>query len=75
MKQIGNRRLHQLSISELSGVEVFRGISPGSDAVGLDSMLIIWNGGPAIMMWAHRPGGSVQWSGMTGGGNSASPMT
>jgi len=53
---------------QLSGVEVFR-----PDAVGLDSMLIIWNGRPAIMMWAHRAGGPVLWSGMTGGGEQRIP--
>lgn len=58
---------------QLSGVEVFRGASPRPDAVGLDSMLIIWNGRPAIMMWAHRAGGPVLWSGMTGGGEQRIP--
>ena len=58
---------------QLSGVEVFRGASPRSDAVGLDSMLIIWNGRPAIMMWAHRADGPVLWSGMTGGGEQRIP--
>jgi len=58
---------------QLSGVQVFRGTSPRPDAVGLDSMLIIWNGRPAIMMWAHRAGGPVLWSGMTGGGEQRIP--
>ena len=58
---------------QLSDVEVFQATSPRPDAVGLDSMLIIWNGRPAIMMWAHRPGGPVLWSGMTGGGEQRIP--
>jgi len=58
---------------QLSGVEVFQGPSPRPDAVGLDAMLIIWNGRPAIMMWAHRAGGPVLWSAMTGSGEQRIP--
>ena len=58
---------------QLSGVEVFQGSSPRQDAVGLDAMLIIWNGHPAVMMWAHRPDGPVLWSAMTGGGEQRIP--
>jgi len=58
---------------QLSGVEVFQEPSPRPDAVGLDAMLIIWNGRPAIMMWAHRAGGPVLWSAMTGGGEQRIP--
>jgi DNA-binding winged helix-turn-helix (wHTH) protein len=58
---------------QLSGVEVFQGTSPHPDAVGLDAMLIIWNGRPAIMLWAHRADGPVLWSGMTDGGEQRIP--
>jgi DNA-binding winged helix-turn-helix (wHTH) protein len=58
---------------QLSGVEVFRGPSPSPDAVGLDAMLIIWNGHPAVMMWAHRADGPVLWSAMTGSGEQRIP--
>jgi DNA-binding winged helix-turn-helix (wHTH) protein len=53
---------------QLSGVEVFRGASPRPDAVALDAMLIIWHGNPTVMMWAHRTGGPILWTGMTAGG-------
>jgi len=58
---------------QLSDVEVFQGPSPRPDAVGLDAMLIIWNGRPTIMMWAHRAGGPVLWTGMTAGGEQRIP--
>ena len=58
---------------QLSGVEVFRGASPRSDAVAVEAMLIIWNGRPVVMMWAHRTGGPILWSGMTAGGEQRIP--
>ena len=58
---------------QLTGVEVFRGASPRSDAVAVEGMLIIWDGRPAVMMWAHREGGPVLWSGMTAGGEQRIP--
>jgi len=58
---------------QLSGVEVYRGQSPRPDAVSLDAMLIIWHGSPTVMMWAHRAGGPVLWTGMTDGGEQRIP--
>jgi DNA-binding winged helix-turn-helix (wHTH) protein len=58
---------------QLSEVEVFRGASPRPDAVVLDAMLIIWHGNPTVMMWAHRAGGPVLWTGMTAGGEQRIP--
>lgn len=58
---------------QLSEVEVFRGASPRPDAVALDAMLIIWHGRPTVMMWAHRAGGPVLWTGMTSGGEQRIP--
>ena len=58
---------------QMSDVQVFQDSSPRPDAVGLDAMLIIWNGHPAVMMWAHRAGGPVLWSAMTGGGEQRIP--
>ena len=58
---------------QLSGVEVFRDASPRRDVVALDAMLIIWHGHPTVMMWAHRAGGPMLWTGMTSGGEQRIP--
>jgi len=50
---------------QLSGVQVFRGSSPRRDAVILESILIVWDGRPEVMMAAQRAGGPVLWTGMT----------
>jgi DNA-binding winged helix-turn-helix (wHTH) protein len=57
----------------LSGVQVFIGTSPRSDAVRLDSWLFIWKGRPTVMMSAQRVGGPVLWTGLTGGGEARIP--
>jgi DNA-binding winged helix-turn-helix (wHTH) protein len=58
---------------QLSGVQIYRGASPRRDAVILDAILIVWNGRPAVMMAAQRPGGPILWTGMTGGGEQRIP--
>ena len=58
---------------QLSGVQVFRGISPRPDAVRLEAWLFIWNGRPTVMMSAQRAGGPVLWTGMTAGGEARIP--
>lgn len=58
---------------QLSGVQVFRGPGPRRDAVFLDSILIVWNGRPAVMMAAQRAGGPILWTGMTAGGERRIP--
>jgi len=58
---------------QLSGVQVFRGYSPRSDAVIVESILVVWNGRPTVMMAAQRAGGPVLWTGMTAGGEQRIP--
>ena len=58
---------------QLSGVQVFRGPSPRRDAVVLESILIVWDGRPTVMMAAQRAGGPILWTGMTGGGEQRIP--
>ncbi|MBW8743929.1 MAG: transcriptional regulator [Sphingomonas sp.] len=58
---------------QLTGVQVFRGPSPRPDAILLDSILVIWNGRPTVMMAAQRAGGPVLWTGMTAGGEQRIP--